>query len=106
MSGAGLAKREFPLGGTTRSVLGAVSYTHLGMVRCGPGGHAIAVEVWDMPVEHVGSFLALIPQPLGLGTLELADGRRVHGFVCEPIALEGARDISHHGGWRAHLAVT
>ena len=77
-----------------------------GMVRCGPGGHAIAVEVWDMPVEHVGSFLALIPQPLGLGTLELADGRRVHGFVCEPIALEGARDISHHGGWRAHLAVT
>jgi allophanate hydrolase len=77
-----------------------------GMVRCGPGGHAIAVEVWDMPIEHIGSFLALIPQPLGLGTLELADGRRVHGFVCEPIALEGARDISHTGGWRAHLAAT
>lgn len=77
-----------------------------GMVRCGAGGHAIAVEVWDMPIEHVGSFLALIPQPLGLGTLELADGRRVHGFVCEPIALEGARDISHTGGWRAHLAAT
>jgi allophanate hydrolase len=77
-----------------------------GMVRCGAGGHAIAVEVWDMPIEHIGSFLALIPQPLGLGTLELADGRRVHGFVCEPIALEGARDISHTGGWRAHLATT
>ncbi len=77
-----------------------------GMVRCGPGGHAIAVEVWDMPIEHVGSFLALIPPPLGLGTLELANGRRVHGFLCEPLALEGARDISHHGGWRAHLAAT
>lgn len=77
-----------------------------GLLRCGPGGHAIEVEVWNLPLQHVGSFLALIPQPLGLGTLELADGRRVHGFLCEPLALEGAHDISHHGGWRAHLART
>ena len=75
-----------------------------GLLRCGAGGHAIVLEVWDMPIDQVGSFLGLIPQPLGLGTLTLADGSPVHGFLCEPAALEGARDISHTGGWRAHLA--
>jgi allophanate hydrolase len=77
-----------------------------GLLRCGPGGHAIALEVWDMPTDQVGSFLALIPQPLGLGTLTLADGSSVHGFLCEPAALDGARDISSTGGWRAHLAAS
>ncbi|MES3012754.1 MAG: allophanate hydrolase [Pseudomonadota bacterium] len=67
-------------------------------------GAAIAVEVWDMPLDAVGSFLALIPPPLGLGSLELADGRHVHGFVCEAHALVGARDITEFGGWRAFLA--
>jgi len=67
-------------------------------------GAAIAVEVWNMPLDAVGSFLALIPPPLGLGSLELADGRHVHGFVCEAHALVGARDITEFGGWRAFLA--
>lgn len=74
-----------------------------GMVRATQGGASIAVEVWEMPLRHVGSFLALIPAPLGLGSLELADGRRVHGFVCESHAVEGATDISAFGGWRAYL---
>ncbi|CAB4720344.1 unannotated protein [freshwater metagenome] len=42
--------------------------------------------------------------PLAIGQVELADGRFVHGFVCEPLALEGADDISEHGGWRAYQA--
>ena len=67
-------------------------------------GHAIAVELWAMPQEAVGSFLALIPAPLGLGSLQLQDGRFVHGFLCESHALQGATDISAHGGWRAYLA--
>ena len=54
-----------------------------------------------MPLDAVGGFLALIPPPLGLGSLELADGRWVKGFICEPHALAGAQDISEHGGWRA-----
>jgi allophanate hydrolase len=57
-----------------------------------------------MPLARLGSFLALVPSPLGLGSIELADGTQVHGFLCEPFALEGARDISHFGGWRAYLA--
>lgn len=68
------------------------------------GGEAIALEVWDLPTAQVGSFLALIPPPLGLGNVQLADGRHVHGFLCESFALDGARDITSFGGWRAFLA--
>lgn len=75
-----------------------------GLVRVEHGGHAIALEVWAMPQRAVGSFLALIPAPLGLGSIELADGRHVHGFLCESHALAQAPDVSHHGGWRAYLA--
>lgn len=76
-----------------------------GLVRVAPGeGAAIAVEVWEMPLQAYGSFVALVPPPLGIGTLDLADGARVQGFVCEAQASEGARDISHFRGWRAYIA--
>ena len=74
-----------------------------GLMRADEGGRSIAVEVWDMPMAAIGSFLALIPPPLGLGSLELADGRWVHGFMCEAHALAAARDISAFGGWRAFV---
>lgn len=75
-----------------------------GLLRVAPGqGTRIAVEVWEMPVAHYGSFVALIPAPLGIGTLVLADGSSVKGFICEPQALAGARDISHWGGWRGYV---
>lgn len=67
-------------------------------------GSAIKVEVWTMPVAQYGSFVALIPSPLGIGTLQLADGSSVQGFICEPHALVGAQDITHFGGWRAYIA--
>ncbi|WP_419195641.1 allophanate hydrolase-related protein, partial [Bordetella petrii] len=38
-----------------------------------------------------------------IGTLELADGRQVKGFICEPCGITGARDITEFGGWRAYL---
>jgi allophanate hydrolase len=66
-------------------------------------GASIAVEVWDMPTDAVGSFLALIPPPLGLGSVELIDGRWVHGFICEAHALIGAREVTAFGGWRAYI---
>jgi allophanate hydrolase len=66
-------------------------------------GARIALEVWEMPIEHYGSFVALIPAPLGIGTLELADGSTVQGFLCEALAVAGARDISPFGGWRAYI---
>ena len=59
--------------------------------------------MWVVPVDAVGSFLALIPPPLGLGSLELVDGRWVHGFICEAHALAEARDVTAFGGWRAFM---
>ncbi|OZI71210.1 allophanate hydrolase [Bordetella genomosp. 12] len=75
-----------------------------GLVRTEEGGAGIEVELWDVPSVHFGSFVAEIPAPLGIGTLELADGRRVKGFICEPCALQNARDITSFGGWRAFIA--
>jgi len=75
-----------------------------GLVRvAGTEGAAIAVEVWQMPLAHYGAFVSLIPAPLGIGTLALADGSSVQGFLCEGLALEGAEDITHLGGWRRYM---
>jgi allophanate hydrolase len=74
-----------------------------GMLRVAEGGVAIAVEVWELPSSELGSFLTGIPAPLGLGKVQLADGRWESGFICEPYGLEGATDISQFGGWRAYL---
>lgn len=71
-----------------------------------PQGQPIEVELWDLPEAAVGSFVADIPAPLGIGTIELSDGRAVKGFICEPRGIAGARDITEFGGWRAFLAST
>jgi allophanate hydrolase len=75
-----------------------------GLIRVAAEGAAIDVEVWAIPVEQVGSFIAGIPAPLGIGKLELADGSEVPGFICEGHATAGATDITPLGGWRAYLA--
>jgi allophanate hydrolase len=76
-----------------------------GLLRVAAGeGAAIALEIWEMPLAHYGSFVALIPAPLGIGSLLLADGRSVQGFVCEALAVAGADDITALGGWRAYIA--
>jgi len=74
-----------------------------GMIRVASGGAPIEVEVWAIPTEHLGSFVAGIPAPLGIGKLELADGSRVPGFICEGLGIDGATDITHFGGWRAYM---
>ncbi|GAB3675794.1 allophanate hydrolase [Salinisphaera aquimarina] len=73
-----------------------------GLIRAGDGA-AIEVELWDVPVAAFGSFVALIPAPLGIGTLTLADGREVKSFICEGWAADTARDITAFGGWRAFM---
>ncbi len=72
-----------------------------GLARAKEGGAAIEVEVWRLSEEAFGRFVAGVPAPLAIGTLELADGRSVKGFVCEPMALEDALEITAFGGWRA-----
>ncbi|CAN5143023.1 allophanate hydrolase [soil metagenome] len=75
-----------------------------GLVRSETEGVAIEVEIWEMPARHYGSFVAEIPSPLGIGTLELEDGSKVQGFICESWALADAEDISRFGGWRDYRA--
>lgn len=75
-----------------------------GLRRVVGGGATIEVEVWALTAEAFGTFVAAIPQPLGIGTVLLASGELVKGFICEEIAIEGALDITNHGGWRAYLA--
>lgn len=74
-----------------------------GMVRVAKGGVSITVEVWELPSAELGSFLTGIPAPLGLGKVQLADGRWESGFICEAYGLQGAENISHFGGWRAYM---
>ncbi|OYX32074.1 MAG: allophanate hydrolase [Hydrogenophilales bacterium 32-62-9] len=74
-----------------------------GLIKVESGGAAIACEVWEMPAAAFGPFVAGIPAPLGIGTLERVDGSMVNGFICEGIAVAGAQDITQYGGWRAWL---
>ena len=67
----------------------------------GPG---IEVEVWAMPENQFGGFVATIPAPLGIGTAALDNGDSVKCFICEPSAVSTATEITHFGGWRAYLA--
>jgi allophanate hydrolase len=74
-----------------------------GLVRVAENGGAIELEVWSLPAAKVGAFLRQIPPPLGLGTVTLANGSGVTGFLCESHATQGARDITGLGGWRTYL---
>ena len=74
------------------------------LVHVGEEGAAIALEVYELDLASFGSFTAEVPPPLAIGTVQLADGSSVKGFVAEPRALTGAEDITHLGGWRAYIA--
>jgi len=75
-----------------------------GLVRDDEKGAAIEIEIWQMPSSEFGSFVAAIPGPLGIGKVEVSDGRWLPGFICEPCALTGAEEITQLGGWKAYMA--
>ena len=83
-----------------------------GLVRTVDAQHAdegageIELEVWELDDAALGSFLAGVPAPLCLGTVELVDGTSVLGFLCEELATRGCPDITSTGGWRAYLRST
>jgi allophanate hydrolase len=76
-----------------------------GLLRVPPAvGCAIDVEIWALRPEAFGRFVAAVPPPMAIGTIRLADGSAVHGFLVEAEAVRDARDISEFRGWRAYLA--
>jgi len=72
-------------------------------VRVLEGGSEIDLEVWRLPINNYGKFVAGVPAPLGFGRLILEDGKEVQGFLCEAYATEDAIDISQYGSWRNFL---
>ena len=74
-----------------------------GLVRVDDGGAQIEVELWELSPQALGELVAEVPAPLAIGTVELADGSEVTGFVCEGYAAGEGTDITSHGGWRAYL---
>jgi allophanate hydrolase len=76
-----------------------------GMLRVEAGtGQSIELEVWALAAAAFGKFVAAVPPPLSIGTVRLADGRSVKGFIVEAADVDGARDISAFSGWRAFVA--
>ena len=76
-----------------------------GMLRVEAGtGAAIALEIWALSAASFGRFVAAIPPPLSIGTVRLNDGRGIKGFIVEAADIDGAREISAFGGWRAFVA--
>jgi allophanate hydrolase len=76
-----------------------------GIVRVERDGVGVEGELWRLPPAALGALLAGVPRPMTLGEVHLSDGSRVVGFLCEPVAVHGAEDITHHGSWRAYLEV-
>lgn len=74
-----------------------------GLVRVPKNGACIDVEVWEIPLDKVGDFMAQVPAPLCIGTLLLDNGQEAKGFICESHAVHGALDITHYRGWRHYL---
>lgn len=105
-----LVERRARLVATTRTAPGYSLYALAGTIPAKPGlvfdgkgAGGIEIEVYEMDSAAFGSFVALIPPPLGIGTLALADGSQVKGFICEAHAVADAEDITATGGWRAWL---
>jgi allophanate hydrolase len=95
--------RLFALAGATPAKPGLLRVADVGRADA-EAGAAIEVEVWALPADAFGRFVAAVPPPLSIGTITLADGREVKGFLVEAAAASGARDISQFGGWRAFVA--
>jgi allophanate hydrolase len=73
--------------------------TPAGLLRVAAGeGSAIALELWAMPPGGFGGLVAAMPPPLTIGSIKLADGRWVKGFLVESQAADGAQDISSFDG--------
>jgi allophanate hydrolase len=111
MSGLPLNRQVTELGGRLiREAITAPDYrlyalgNRPGLVR-GSDGAAIGGEVWALPTTAIGALLAQVPAPLGFGTVVLDDGPCL-GFTCEQAGVDGAEDITGHGGWRAWLSAS
>ena len=82
--------------------LWSIGDVHPAMLRVESGGRSIAVEIWLVPHAGVAAILLTEPDGLCVGRVTLEDGTEVLGVLAEPALVEGRREITRHGGWRAY----
>jgi gamma-glutamylcyclotransferase (GGCT)/AIG2-like uncharacterized protein YtfP len=73
------------------------------MLRVATGGEEIALEVWEVPDAGVIAILEREPPGLTIGQVMLANGTAVFGVLGEAYLVEGEREITEYGGWRAYM---
>lgn len=56
---------------------------------------SISVDLYSISKANLGAFLDNVKEPLTIGTVELLDGRKVKGFLCEEYALKQAENITN-----------
>lgn len=106
-----LTERGARLIKTCRTAPGYRLYALDGTVPAKPGlvrdsefaGEGIEVEVWAVPEDLFGGFVAAVPPPLGIGSATLDSGEAVKCFICEGYAIGSATEITSFGGWRNYL---
>ncbi|MBC7304704.1 MAG: allophanate hydrolase [Nocardia sp.] len=75
-----------------------------GLVRHGDGlGAPILGELFLVSPACLGRFLAELPPPMALTSIDLSDGRPVIGFACSYDAAVAGTDITRYGSWVAYL---
>jgi len=84
--------------------LWSIDDRHPAMIRVASGGVPVVVEVWAVPPEGLAKILLEEPPGLCIGKVELADSEEVLGVIGEPLLVEGQREITSYGGWRAYIA--
>ncbi|MEZ0354838.1 carbamate kinase [Mycobacterium sp. SA01] len=103
----GAAGATFLREATTEPVyrLWTINDEHPAMIRVTDGsGVGVAVEVWEVPAAGLAGILLNEPPGLSIGKVNLDDGSTVLGVIGEPALVEGQREITEFGGWRAYTA--
>jgi allophanate hydrolase len=72
-----------------------------GVYRSDHDGAELVGERWLVSEAGLGKFLAALPEPMLLGSIELADGSRAVGFACDAVAAAGGEDITRYRDWLA-----
>ena len=71
-----------------------------GVYRSDDGAELVG-ERWLLSPAALGMFLAALPEPMLLGSVELADGSTAVGFACDAVAARHGEDITAWGDWLA-----
>ena len=82
--------------------LWSIGDRHPGMIRVATGGTAVALEIWELPLDSFATLLLSEPAGLAIGKVTLHGGSQVLGVLVEPWLVENQKEITQHGSWRVY----